>query len=57
MLERVDVFKEPLPDGRWVKSVTFKFPVVIGDEISEYWEATDVPEDVWKKESHVETRV
>ena len=55
MLERVDIFKEPLPDGRWVKSVTFKFPVVIGDEISDYWEATDVPEDVWKKESHVET--
>ena len=37
------------------KISTFKFPVVIGDEISEYWEATDAPEDVRKKESHVET--
>jgi site-specific DNA recombinase len=46
MLDRVELFKEPLPDGRWVKSVHFRFPVLIDGEVDKDWYATDLP-DGW----------
>ncbi len=54
MLDRVELFKEPLPDGRWVKSVHFRFPVLIEGEEDKDWYATDLP-DGWNLETQDET--
>lgn len=46
MIERVDLFPERLDNGRYVKGVTFKFPVMLEGEMTDQW---------WYKESTVET--
>ena len=56
MLDRVELFKEPLPDGRWVKSVHFRFPVLIEGQEDKDWYATDLP-DGWNLETQDERMV
>lgn len=47
LLERVEIFEERQKDGRLVKSVHFKFPVIYkGQETDKVW---------WDEENHVET--
>ena len=48
MIERVDLFPERLHNGRYVKGVTFKFPVMLEGEMTDQW---------WYKESTVEALV
>ena len=46
MIERVHLFPERLDNGRYVKGVTFKFPVMLEGEMTDHW---------WYKRSPVET--
>ncbi|MCD7891985.1 MAG: hypothetical protein LUG26_09735, partial [Ruminococcus sp.] len=47
-IERVDIFPERQPDGRWVKSIDFCFPVVLDGTELTHWS---------RSESNVETVV
>ena len=46
MVEKVDLFPERLDNGRYVKGVTFKFPVMLEGEMTDQW---------WYKQNPVET--
>ena len=48
MVEKVDLFPERLDNGRYVKGVTFKFPVMLEGEMTDQW---------WYKHNTVETVV
>ena len=50
MLDRVELFKEPLLDGHWVKSVHFRFSVLIEGEEDRDWYAINLP-DGWNLET------
>lgn len=56
VLDSVEIFENPLPDGRQVRAVHFKFPVLIEGEMDADWYADDVP-DGWDSEAHDETVV
>lgn len=56
LLDRVELFPKQLPDGLWVRSVHFKFPVLVEGELSKDWYAMDLP-DGWNIETHAETVV
>lgn len=56
VLDSVEIFENPLPDGRQVRAVHFKFPVLIEGETDVDWYADDVP-DGWDSEAHDETVV
>ena len=46
MIEKVELFPERLKNGRYVKGITFNFPVMLDGEITSEW---------WYKENTVET--
>lgn len=48
-IERVDIYPERLPDGRFLKHIKFRFPV--------YFDGKETDEISWDKESTVETVV
>ena len=48
MVEKVDLFPERLENGRYVKGVTFKFPVMLEGEMTDQW---------WYKQNTVEAVV
>ena len=56
VLDSAEIFENPLPGGRQVRAVHFKFPVLIKGETDADWYADDVP-DGWDSEKHVETVV
>ena len=49
LLESVEIYDEPLPSGRILKKLTFRFPLLYGEE-----EITGIG---WDKVNHVETVV
>ena len=51
LLESVELFVTPLPDGRQVKAVHFKFPILVEGETDTDWYADDVPEG-WDTGNH-----
>ena len=62
MLDSVEIFPEKLPDGRWVKAVHFKFPVVIDGVEDKDWYTDGTVDDeesgdkkVWNNEAQDET--
>lgn len=48
MVEKVELFPERLDNGRYVKGITFRFPVMLEGEMTSQW---------WYKENTVETVV
>lgn len=48
IVERVEIFPERQPDGRWVKAIKFQFPVLLAEEEPTEW---------WYAENSVETVV
>ena len=46
MVEKVELFPERLENGRYVKGITFNFPVMLEGEMTDQW---------WYKENPVET--
>ena len=48
MVEKVELFPERLENGRYVKGITFKFPVMLEGEMTDQW---------WYKENPVEAVV
>ena len=48
VIERVNLFQEKQVNGRYVKEVTFKFPVMLEGEVTDHW---------WYKRSPVESVV
>ena len=58
LLDRVELFEDKQPNGRWVKSIHFKFPVCIDGVVSKDWYAADNDGNIWwEKENHDETVV
>ena len=58
LLDRVEMFDDKQPNGRWVKSIHFKFPVCIDGVVSQDWYAADDDGNVWwENENHDETIV
>ena len=61
MIEKIEIFTEKQEDGRWVKSVQFKIPMKIGDEIVDTLEIEPLEsyqqgdDDSLSNEEHVET--
>lgn len=61
MIEKIEIFTEKQEDGRWVKSVQFKIPMKIGDEIVDTLEIESLEsyqqgnDDSLSNEEHVET--
>ena len=60
MIEKIEIFTEKQEDGRWVKSVQFKIPMKIGDEIVDTLEIEPLEsyqqgdDDSLSNEEHVE---
>ena len=48
-VERVDIYEDELPDGRFLRHIKFKFPV--------FYNGQEIDEMSWDKESTVETCV
>ena len=48
-VERVDIYEDELPDGRFLRHIKFKFPV--------FYNGQEIDEMSWDKESTVETVV
>ena len=48
-MERVDIYEDELPDGRFLRHIRFKFPV--------FYNGQEIDEMSWDKESTVETVV
>ena len=48
-VERVDIYEDELPDGRFLRHIKFKFPV--------FYNGQEIDEMSWDKESTVETIV
>ena len=48
-MERVDIYEDELPDGRFLRHIKFKFPV--------FYNGQEIDEMSWDKESTVETVV
>lgn len=46
-MERVDIYEDELPDGRFLRHIKFKFPV--------FYNGQEIDEMSWDKESTVET--
>lgn len=46
-VERVDIYEDELPDGRFLRHIKFKFPV--------FYNGQEIDEMSWDKESTVET--
>ena len=46
-MERVDIYEDELPDGRFLRHIRFKFPV--------FYNGQEIDEMSWDKESTVET--
>lgn len=45
VIERVDLFPERLPNGRYVKGITFKFPIILdGKPTRQWWYKQDTDE-------------
>lgn len=48
-MERVDIYEDELPDGRFLRHIRFKFPV--------FYNGQEIDEMSWDKESTVEAVV